>query len=638
MVVSVLAAAITLASVADSSAQPAPTSTGDGAASTTAPVSTAPTTPPSTTAPSLAPTSTASTLEPFQIRAEGGKALFPGLLVGPIPAADVPVERAVTDVFVTPTSKDPDRPNVAVQFRSPFPFPAHPYRISVLVGDPHGARLRASLIDTGNGVASWRAERSTALPPSGPPAAGAALPESVPSWQVLDSQPNGADFSPTGLAVIAVPLNDAPAGGDVWVEVESGSDGTQVNTSPLFARAALFAPTPPGYPLPSSTTGQLTEADGTSTGQLVTLPDGPTVALAGHDLKVTTTERPPTQLAGQRVTKVVDVLRIAATYDTRGVVTDYVSIDRTTGEVRAFDGTTLPPTDRTGDASWLTTGLSPGDPATAGTMQIDLDGVARALGIELAGTTSGIGIRRQFVLADGRQIVAEGVLGTLVWFDANAAADFGSNRSTPDGAPLGPVADTDSSPSWIGRAIGGVLALLVLIAVVAAIVLRRRRRAAAGDAADSLTAIAIETAEHRAITREERRLSTADVPVVDEAVTQPPATATAGAEAVEPAVEPATAAEEDDPLESPLYALVDLTDHGPTDESADVKRDPADVLASLNVVVRRARPAPPPHRGAGRAGRRGPPVVRTASLTRAGGVDTERDRSPSHDVRPGQRR
>ena len=60
--------------------------------------------------------------------------------------------------------------------------------------------------------------------------------------------------------------------------------------------------------------------------------------------------------------------------------------------------------------------------------------------------------------------------------------------------------------------------------------------------------------------------------------------AAAGAETVEPAVEPAPAAEEDDPLESPLYALVDLTDHGPTHEPAGVKRDPADALASLNVA------------------------------------------------------
>jgi hypothetical protein len=589
-------------------------------------------TPPSTTAPSSAPppSDTASTAAPAPPSVAtfpaGGSTDFPGSLVGPVPAADVPIERAMSDVYVKP-SGDPNRPDVVVQFRAPFPLPSHAYRVSIVVGDPQGTRLRVSMIDNGVDGVTWQEERSTALPPTGPPPAGTAATVAAPSWEDVATGPTGASFSPTGSATISVPLADAPDGPDVWAEVETGTDGSQVSMSPLFAKAALFAPTPPDAPLPSGSSGLLAELDGTSSGQYVTLPDGPTLAIANHAIKVATTERPPSQLAGQPVTKVIDVLRIAPDYQKRGVVTDYVAIDRTTGDVRLIDGMSLPPTDQTGDSSWLLTGLDPADPGAPTTMQIDLAGVVRALHIDVSGTATAIGLRRQYVLADGTQIAAEGVLGTLGWFDPTAAVGLDQPTPVDDGAPLGPVAGAPSSSSsvWL-YTLGAVFVGVALLALaIAAVTERRRRDAARRDAADELIAIAVETEEHRAITREERRLATQEVEEVEaveavEAVevdlstlppppvpvrvpvtpappsgevdlsTLPPpptrevdlSTSTSAPAEVDLSTLPPPPInrrvdetheehevddlddldDEDDPLESPLYALIDLTDPG----------------------------------------------------------------------------
>src|SRR5262249_6165092 len=153
------------------SSRPAAPSTSAAASPSTSAssvVSAAPVTPPSTTAPSSVPTptdTTSTTPAPsVATLPEGGATDFPGSLVRPVPAADVPIERAMSDVYVKP-SGDPNRPDVVVQFRAPFPLPSHAYRVSILVGDPQGARLRVSMIDSGVDSVTWKEERSTVLAP-----------------------------------------------------------------------------------------------------------------------------------------------------------------------------------------------------------------------------------------------------------------------------------------------------------------------------------------------------------------------------------------------------------------------------------------------------------------------------------------
>jgi hypothetical protein len=618
LVVVAVAAAVTPIWGGSTAALAAPSTSTTSHVSTTATYATPSTTayrPPSTTTEAAAPTvpPTAATVAPTATSASpttpvptptgdaGVAQLFNGPLVAPVPAADVPVERAMTDVFVVP-SPDADHPKVAVQFRSPFPFPSHAYRVSMLVGDPNGSRLRVSLIDAGNGTATWKEERFTSS--ASAPAVGTAQPISTPTWTPVDMQSTGADFSPTGVAAITVPIKDAPDGAAAWAEVETGTDGTQVSLSPIYSRAALFAPTPLTYPLPSSGFGLMSEADGTSTGSQVVLPVGATVAVSNHAIQMVTSERPPTELAGQHVDKVIDAVKIAPTYDLRGVVTDYVSVDRTTGDVKLFDGLSMLPNDKSGDSSWLTAGLPAGDPGAPTTIQIDLAKAEQALGIDLTGAASGIGIRREYVLANGRRVVAEGVLGTLAWFDPNALAGISDSTATVDGAPLGPVADPETTSPWRALVAGVALALFLIALGVAIVVARRRRRAAVGDAADQLTAIAVETAEHRAITREERKLATTDVPIVDEPLDVEPLD-------VEPLdVEPLDFESLDD--RPPLVALIDLTDPGPAPAgpTRPAKHAPDHALATLGADfdeltarLRSLEDAPSPRRGTDGVGR-----------------------------------
>lgn len=467
--------------------------------STTSPQSTEPST--------VAPSSGDEPMTAATLADAGGVQPFPAPLVGPVPAAEVPVERLMTNVYMT-ASTDPQRPQVVVQFKSPFTLPARPYRVSVLVGDPAGAQLRASMIGNAgtarNGV-SWKLEKA--------PQPGIQGGQLTPVWATVDSNDTGATFSASGLVAITVPLPEAPEGPAVWAEVESGSDGTQVSITPYFSRAAIFD-TAAVAQLPSSTVGTVLNADGTQAHQSVNLPPGPVLSLVDKGIALDSPERAPTELLGQKVEKAFDFVRIAPTFNQRAIVTDYVFIDRTTGDVKLLDGFSVPPADRTGSSEWVRSGPAKPDPGAPGRLSFDLRGISLALGTPMSAGATGFGVRREFILADGRRVVAEAVLGTVGWFGADQIEGIDQPVTSPiEGPPLGPLTEEEARDTGVLVTAAALVGLVLLVVAAAVIIrVRRRRRSARGDAADQLDAIAVETQQHRALLREERR-STGRVPV-----------------------------------------------------------------------------------------------------------------------------
>jgi hypothetical protein len=199
-----------------------------------------------------------------------------------------------------------------------------------------------------------------------------------------------------------------------------------------------------------------------------------------------------------------------------------VFVDRSGGDLKLLDGFTVPPADKTGAGQWIVAGLPPGDPGSPTTLRFDLAGIAASLGITMTPSATGFGVRREFLLADGRRVVAEGVLGTAGWFGPDAVAGL-DQPTTPTGAPLGPLVEEHDEPSKLPVVLAVTGASLVLFAMVLIVVVRRRRRRARGDAADRLDAIAEETAQHRAV----RRQATGETPAVEPAVDPPEVTAAA---------------------------------------------------------------------------------------------------------------
>jgi hypothetical protein len=437
--------------------------TTTASASTSAPVTTAHVA--TTAAPTTAAPTTAAVTPSSSPLVASSNAPFPAPVVGPIPPAGGSpghlAELAMTDVYVAP-SLDESAPQVVVQFKAPFSLPNASYKVSVVVGDPAGARVRASLVSA-NAKAT----------PTG----------TVESWDGGAWHTAGStDASFTGTsAVITVPFGTAPPGGSVWVEINEGAMATPTVTSPYFDRDALVGTATPGVQH-AGTVARVTKADGTPRSEVAVVAGPPVVTLQQSTVSVSYDQAAPDQILGQRVTEATDDLRIAGSFENGAVVTDFVRINRTDGTLTLYDGNGAVPEDRSGDRSWVapgTTGVAAG--SGAATLQFDLDAIARALGITIGDDTTGIGLTRTFALADGRIVTADGVLATPRWFGLAAPPP-----TTAAPAPAGPetatvaVASPETSRGRVLVVAGVVLLALVALGVLIA---RRRRRTTVGVAA-----------------------------------------------------------------------------------------------------------------------------------------------------------
>lgn len=481
-----------------------------GTSTTAAPTTAAPTTAaPTSAAPGteVPPGSaTTSTLPP----PPASDAPFPASFVAPIPPVSGPPQLIAADLYTTP-SQDATTPDVVVRFKGPFTLPPGTYRVAVVVGDPFGARMRATLVSKDK-VTSGEIELEDAAGrrPLGP---------------------TNALFDPSGVVVVGVPLASAPSGDAVWVEITDNAGTVPDAVSPMFSRTALFGGAEPGL-LPSSRFGRTTTTNGAAGGEAVALPAGPVVSVVNEGITVDYREPAPAELLGQPVTEVVDSLQIAPNFDNGAVVTDFVRINRTDGSIGLYDGNAPTPVDVGGDGSWVAQGL-PTPPTSSGQVVLDLKAISTLLGFTPDAERTAFGVSRSITLADGRIVTAGPTLATLGWFEA----------ATPPPATVPPEAQTttgtaDGSSQNLPILLAAGAGVLVVLGIVIVVIVRRRR-------SDDIDWIARAAAEEGATPGPEDTFepspssasSAAEVPVVE----APPTAETPVAE-VSPEVAPVVAA------------------------------------------------------------------------------------------------
>ncbi|MCC5952965.1 MAG: hypothetical protein JJU45_12820 [Acidimicrobiia bacterium] len=422
-------------------------------------------------------------------------AAFPADLVAPVATVPLDVEPALalTAVYPTPVLAGDD-PTVAVRFRGPFEPPVEPWRVSVVIGDPGGEVLRASLVRI-DGEDRGRLEF-------------------FDGQGFLDRGETEARFDPSGLVTLTVPAEQLPAGNGVRAEVvigeptETGSPppdpadpepadpdpadpdpadpdpadpdpaepapGERRSASPWFDRDALFGDGTPGW-VPGGTLATVA-ADGAEPELVVDLGTAPVVAADGDRVVVRDEAVLPTEVAGVAVQAVVDVVHIAPDFADAATNTPVVELNREAGTV-VLRGTQDPMApDQSGDRSWLLGGtVEPGQPLD---VELDLAGVLAALGRSTDTADVGLGVSRMVVLADERVLVAPGVLGARPWLDL--AGDVGQSPATPppDGAAQAPTTGTTDTSDVPLAAIAAVLAGLAVAGLLVLAVVRRRHAAA----------------------------------------------------------------------------------------------------------------------------------------------------------------
>lgn len=376
---------------------------------------------------------------------------FPARLVAPVPPVEGGPELVINDLYLA-ASEDPQSPDVVVRFKRPFALPNQRYRVAVLVGDPTGERVRASLTATGPG--------ST---PTGIVEVGDGA-----SWKL--SGPTQVRHEPSGFVMIRLPLAATPGGGAVWAEITQGQGADPTVVTPYFDRNTFFASSDAGT-LAASRFGHVNLPDGSPTREIAALDAGPVLSATEGKVYVKYTDEVPTAMLGQPVTEVVDSVRIAPNFDTGGVVANFIRIDRTNGTAALYDGFAAAPVDKSGDRSWVITGPAKG--VGASTLVFDLDRAASLLGMTLGRDTTGLALTRSFVLGDGRVITADGVMATPAWLElaprpppVTAAPGPGTTNGSDSTA-------TDRVPLLLGIA-GGALLVIILLALLWRA--RRRRR------------------------------------------------------------------------------------------------------------------------------------------------------------------
>ena len=350
---------------------------------------------------------------------------------------------------------------VTVGFAAPVALPTGAYRVSVVFGDPSGARTRASFVARAGEPTGGTIETST----------------DGTRWTAAGA--TDATLDGDSLRITAA-VGAADPGQGLWVEAQVGDDAARRSQSPVFSLDALLGRNTAGA-LPASTVGTLTTGTPTIAEPLAVPGPPPTLTVDTH-LTVTETAPVPATLGGQAVVNALDEITFMPGYTPDGTIPAVVQINRTTGAISALRGTTGLPTDQTGDGSWIVQGL-PAPPPTPSadapsTVVLDPEATARALGLPLDPDGLALGLRRKLTLADGTDVITSPTMATLVWYEA----------ASPTGPPetLAPTtteartdATTSSSSSTIAL-VGGV-AVVVLLVLGAVVLVVRRRRAAAID-------------------------------------------------------------------------------------------------------------------------------------------------------------
>ncbi len=206
---------------------------------------------------------------------------------------------------------------VTVGFAAPVALPSGTYRVSVVFGDPDGARTRASFLAT-----------------DGEPTGGTVA-TSTDGRRWTSSGATDATLAVDSLRITA-PVGAADPGQGLWVEAAIDDDAARRSQSPVFALDALLGRNTAGA-LPAATTGTLTTGTPLVADPLAIPGPPPTLTVDAH-LTVTETEPVPDTIAGQPVVNAIDEITFMPGYTPDGAIPAVVQINRTTGTVERAAG------------------------------------------------------------------------------------------------------------------------------------------------------------------------------------------------------------------------------------------------------------------------------------------------------------
>lgn len=399
-----------------------------------------------------------SLLAPGAVHGAGAQeaSSFPAPVVAPIDPVDADLRVAVV-AFYAGEGSSPDQPVIIVRLAGNATALPSGSRVSVLSGDPAGEQARTSMVLIDG-------------EPTG-------VVETSPDGQSWEGQSDAqVGFTPDGAVSLDLPASQAS--GPVWVEVET-PDGASF-TSGAYPLPVVLGFGEPGV-LTTATLLSEQAADGNNAVVGTALDSVPEVQLVNQGITVSTATAPPTEVDGVGVTQVVDSVRIAPDYRSSTRVPFFVTIDQASGDVQLWethDG--LPGPASIPASTFVTTPLTPnGDGAT---ITLDRARLFEAVGLSPDDEEAALGITRTLILDDGRQLIAEGPVGTVAWFDAFAtptdAPDPGVTTDEVRVAESG-SGDDDSGPS---AAVVAAVVALVLVLIGAAVWTTRRSRRARVDA------------------------------------------------------------------------------------------------------------------------------------------------------------
>lgn len=347
---------------------------------------------------------------------------------------------------------------VTVAFQAPVILPPADYRLAVVVGEPTGTRVRASLVVDGSDP---RGEVDRAGPDPAPVQEEATT---MPATAWVPAGPTRAELAADGTSVsIDVPVDGLADPAALWVEADLGPAFAVTRVTTPFVDLGALTGRAAGPALAANPWVSVPPAgEGATVG--VRTAGSPVVALRDGVLEVTALDVLPAELVGQPVTEASDLVRILA--GDGGRQEGFAVIDRLQGTVQLFDTGEGTEVEVRGD--WLITG--PGaDPVAPTAVALGWDAVLVALGVTPDGSQV-VTADRLYTLVDGRQAGATGVAAPQSWFAAQADAP-----AAPPAAPGSePASGTGGASRGVAVAVG--IGAGVALGVVVSVVVTRRRR------------------------------------------------------------------------------------------------------------------------------------------------------------------
>jgi hypothetical protein len=446
--------------------------------------------------------------------AGSGGGPFPVPVMAPVLVGD----DVVPELAVSSYGLSADGETLEVRFAEPFAVPeAVRYRVELHVGDPAGPERQVSYVLEDGESAGVVEERDG------------------DDWNEIGGV--DAELTDEGRLDLEVPgdlldgleTTDEPEGDDepdgddaggeapepvllAWIEVElmreEGGEVEQLLTPLVPALDLLGEPDAVLQPAPLAWGSTEQPPDlAVATGA------APTVRIEDDELIVEYSEPVPTQVDGDQVTAVRDVVRIAPDFGGGGAAPYLMVIDHDLDAVNLLDGNLALPAEVPNDGSWLLEGLPTRSVGEGDVIRASLPDVLEVFEISSDDPASddqlALGLARVVVVADpadptgsGVSYSADGVIATSAWLSA-APATGEPETTTPAGEvpTTGTTNETDRGDDrsrWFAPAVTAcVIALLATAAFLISRWIEHRRRVAAAGPVTPVRPPPEPTAEER---------------------------------------------------------------------------------------------------------------------------------------------